>query len=276
MGLRLDVKYKYVSRSIFVNFTMFKRSRGQASGRFVRARVAVADRSVGRILAARRAAFRRRPFIPRGIVGRVATTGFFGRFQPGGPEMKFLDTADPSTVIPAAGTMCVTSLNIIPQDDTQSGRIGRKVNLRKLFMKVTLRLPSTIVAADSWDFCRIIIYQDKQTNGAAATIALLLEAATYDAYRNMANSSRFNFLYDQTHTLTTPAGGVPTGAPAWAEINKFIRINMPKLSIPLEFDNSAATGALTTQRTNNLGVAAISAKGDVLLALNCRIRYSDA
>lgn len=247
-----------------------------AFGRRVRARVV--DRSVNRIMAARRSFNRRRQGvipIPRALVGRVQTSGFFGRFRPGGPEAKFLDTTEAQTAVAIAGTIGQQSLNVIPQDDTQSGRIGRKVTVKSLFIKGQIILPATTVAANTTDLMRIIVYIDKQTNGASAAVATLLETAAINSFRNMANVSRFQILFDKTFTLRCDAGGAPTATPSFNTVVRHFQINVTKLNVVIEYDATATTGAIATQRTNNIGQMALTLSNLATLGYTARIRYDD-
>ncbi len=48
------------------------------------------------------------------------------------------------------------------------------------------------------------------------------------------------------------------------------------VNIPIEFDNSATTGALTSQTSNNIGVFGITLNSTTVnLAYTCRIRFLD-
>lgn len=218
---------------------------------------------------------RARSVIPRYLVGRVATTGFYGRFQPSGPELKFLDTIEPNTAVATAGTVSTSSFNIIPQDDTESGRVGRKVNIKKIMFKLAINLPATTVAASTTDRMRIMVIQDKQTNGANPTVAQILATpSTIDSFQNLANASRFNVLYDKTHVISSPAGGAPTATPSFGAETVFLKISK-KCDIPIEYDATATTGALTTQRSNNLLLVSWTASNLATLQYTARIRYSD-
>lgn len=191
-------------------------------------------------------------------------------------ELKYLDTVEPPTAVAIAGTLGQASLNIIPQDDSESGRNGRKVNIKSMFVKLRLLLPATTVAASTVDRIRIMFIQDKQTNGGSATAATILGGtATIDSFMNLANASRFTVLYDKTFTLQATAGGAPTATPSFGAVQVFEKISKIKLDIPVEFDASLATGALTTQRTNNIFQFGWTENNLITSGYTCRIRYSD-
>lgn len=253
---------------------MYARKRAPVSALARRVRARVVDRSVNRILAARRSVYTR---IPRPLIGRVQTSGFYGRYN--GPdstrELKFFDTVEPASAVAIAGSIINASLNIVPQDDTQSGRIGRKIVIKKIQMRGQLLLPATTVAADTSDKIRIVMVLDSQTNGAAVAVATITETADINSYLNMANSSRFRVLYDKFHTLTASAGGAPTATPSFGAVLKHYAF-FKKCNIPIEYDASAATGAVTTQRTNNLVVFGFTLNNKITNACTYRIRYDDA
>jgi len=195
--------------------------------------------------------------------------------QPGGPELKFLDTVEPQSAVAAAGTLGQVSLNIIPQDDTESGRVGRKVSIKKFMVKALMILPATTVAANSVDRIRLMFIVDRQANGASPTVAQILATpSTIDSFQNLANASRFQILYDKTHTISANAGGAPTATPSFSQENRFVKISK-KVDIPIEFDSTAATGALTTIRSNNIFQVAWTQGAFITLGYTCRIRYSD-
>lgn len=210
----------------------------------------------------------------RALRGRVQTGGFYGRYTGLDAEMKYLDTVEAPGVIAAAGTFFSPSLNIIPQDDTQSGRTGRKITIKKIQIRGQLRLPATTVAASSGDKIRLIFLVDTQTNGANPTLGTITETTDVNTYINMANSSRFRVLMDKTWALNASAGGAPTATPSFGEVIRHWQW-YKTCDIPIEYDNSAATGALTTQRSNNVIGIGYTLSGLITSGFTCRIRYSD-
>lgn len=245
-----------------------KRHRGSgfSSGK----RVRTDGSRIGRLLAARRARLR----IPRSLVGRVVTSGFYGRFQPQGPEMKFLDTVEAPTAVGTAGVVAQQSLNIVPQDDTQSGRIGRKIVVKRLQLRGQILLPATTTAANTADRMRILVIQDCQANGSSPSIGTLMASSDINSYLDLANSSRYRVLSDKMYTLVATAAGAPTGTPSFGAVLKSFTI-YKKVNIPIEYDSSASTGAITTIRSNNIAVVAFTQNNLATLGFTARIRYTD-
>jgi len=92
------------------------------------------------------------------------------------------------------------------QGDDFNQRDGRKVQVLAIKIKGFLRVPgvSDVTAGQSGTHCRIIVYQDKQTNGAQAQGEDVMEGVASNAvnsFQNPANFGRFNVLKDKTYSL---------------------------------------------------------------------------
>lgn len=196
--------------------------------------------------------------------GYTRTGGFYGRFSQDG-ELKFLDTSIAISPVPATGDINPTTFLVVPQDDTQSGRNGRKIVVKSIHLKMIALLGQGTVSAEC---LRYIVYLDRQCNGAAAGVTDILSVANFDSFNNLANTSRFTILCDKFIELNSQTGIVG----AFGEYVAFINWNK-KVNIPIEYDSSAATGALTTIRSNNIGLLTISTSGDIAVDGRCRVRY---
>lgn len=208
----------------------------------------------------------------RVIPGFTQTSGYYGRFATRGGELKFFDTTKVQSVIAAVGNITDLSVNLIPQGVTESTRVGRKCVVKRIHFRGEVRMPDSAASGTTADRLRIIIYQDKQANGATATIASLLETTSIDSFRNLAESGRFRVLLDRNYDVAAQSGSGNGTVDRFGEQKKTFKFN--KLcNIPLEF--AATTGAITEIRSNNIGVLAISEAGVVTLQYTCRIRFSD-
>ncbi len=190
--------------------------------------------------------------------------------------MKFHDIDISDAVIAAGGSITQASCNIIAQGVTESERIGRKCNIKRINWKFKIALPTTAVAASTSDTVRVVLYHDKQTNGAAATVANIFEIDNFQSYRNLANGTRFNILMDRTYSVACPSGS-GRGSTDTLSFGEALAINdtfYKSCNIPIEFD--AATGAITEQRTNNIGVLLFSLSGLAAFDSQMRIRFSDS
>ncbi len=215
---------------------------------------------------------RRAGFIP----GVDRTGGFYGRYSGRHGEMKFLDV-DLDDAVVAAGGVITPTINIIPQNNTESGRIGRKCTLKSIYWSGDITLPEVSGAGSPgpFDNLRIILYQDKQCNGATSTALGILETVTVHAFRNLANSGRFQILMDRLIVMNYLTMGLNSADGVdHAAVKKNFAF-YKKCNIPLEFDNSATTGVLTTIRSNNVGVLLVCENGIVGFSSKFRLRFSD-
>ncbi len=189
-------------------------------------------------------------------------------------ENKFKDSAKDDAVIAANGAI-TTSLNLVAQNVTEQGRIGRKITITKIQCSFSIFLAAEADVADlgTGDVVRIMLFVDKQCNGADTTVGTILENTEFDSYRNLASVTRFRILFDKTYAINRRVAmtdGTNTGASPLCVLN-LVRINR-NVNIPIEFDST--TGAITEVRTNNVGLLYISKHGVAGIDTKCRIRYS--
>lgn len=207
--------------------------------------------------------------------GRTRTSGYYGRYGGSRGELKFHDLDINAAQMPTAGAITVDSCNEIGQGVTESTRVGRKCTITNIYWKMQMVLPEVdaAVTPSSGEQVRIILYQDKQCNGATATVADILESANYQSYRNLANSGRFNILMDKAWTINY--GGLASDGASVVSQAAVIKnaVFNKRCNIPLEFDNT--TGAITEIRSNNIGVLTIGSTGLVGLDSKMRLRFSD-
>ncbi len=216
------------------------------------------------------------------VPGRTRVSGYYGRYAGSGGrssgELKFHDIDIDDAAIAQNGTIQNTgTINIIPQGVTEKQRIGRKCTIRSINWRyqITLDNKNDLASSAVGDTVRVILYQDKQCNGATATITGILETNDFQAFRNLANSSRFNILYDKTHSINYTAAGADSSTtfaqPGILRHYSFFK----KCNIPLEFDST--TGAITEIRSNNLGVLLLADQGNTsTFDSKMRLRFSDS
>ncbi len=214
---------------------------------------------------------RPRRVFPVIVPGRTRVSGFFGRFRPGG-ELKFHDLDIDDATIASNGTIVSDSVNKIPQGVTEVQRVGRKCFLRSVNWRFNIRLPEGTAVTTTSDTVRVLLYLDKQANGATAAITDILESDDYQSFNNLANKSRFRTLMDRTYELNTDLSGDGTtvDSPRF-NINDSLYKN---LAIPVEFD--ATTGAITEIKSNNIGVLLLSKNGLCTFDSKMRVRFADA
>lgn len=196
--------------------------------------------------------------------------GNFGRYSGANAELKFIDLDIDDSSISASGTV-FNSVNLIPQGTTESERIGRKCTIKKIGWRFRVHLPAGTIQT-GLNTARIIMFLDKQCNGATAAVLNILETADFQSFRNLTETGRFRILMDRTYDMNYSAGmgngtsndtvGIACSDTLYKDVN-----------IPLEF--SSTTGAITEIRSNNIGILTISSLGVCALESKVRIRFSD-
>lgn len=195
-------------------------------------------------------------------------------------ELKFFDTAlsfavDATLEIPATG-----QLSLIPQNDTQSGRDGRKANVESIWIRFqsNYTTPASAPAAPTNSISYIWLILDRQCNGAAATVAndntgIFTAGSAPTVMQVLANTDRFKII-KKFVVRSLLDGSAHQSANTSQQVNYYEAYIKTKFSI--EFDGSAADGSLATIRSNNLFlVAGSDTVSDDLMQIDgrCRLRF---
>lgn len=215
---------------------------------------------------------RRRPtvvsVVPRPLQGRY-------RYSRPDFEKKFKDTDIGTAIGAIAATFEKSNLNVVEQGDAENERVGRKITIRNIYVKGTLKLAGPTAAANATETVTLMILVDTQTNGAGFGATDFLEANEWNSYRNLANQTRFKVLWKKDFTLNA-SGGAASGAAYVLGANGRNFRKGKKCVIPIEYDNSATDGSIATQRVNSVWFCAIANTGAlVTLDGTARIRYTD-
>ncbi len=190
-------------------------------------------------------------------------------------ELKFHDIDVDDATISATGEILNSgTVNIIAQGTTESQRIGRKCTIKSINWRFDIVRNENAGNWDS-DVVRVLMYLDKQCNGATATVAGILESTDYQSFNNLSNKGRFRTLMDRKYVFipTAAAGDGTTDL-----FNDFLIYDefFKQVNITLEYDNSATTGVLTSIRSNNIGVLVISKQGTATtFNSKLRLRFAD-
>ena len=208
-----------------------------------------------------------------------------GRFKRGGksrraclmgthPEKKFVDLA--LTPAPAV-TGTVSLLSLIAQDVTESARVGRKAIITDILIKGHVQIAAGASSSAGNNRVRFDIVQDTQTNGATFTVADYVNTAgtaDINSYRDLSHAHRFKTLATKTMTVNAAAGG-GDGTTNWTSQTWRPFQMRVKCCIPIEYDASAATGAIGTQQVNSIHLVSFeeAASPATTTVLNSRIRF---
>jgi len=179
-----------------------------------------------------------------------------------------------STTLDATGeVLSGGQLNLIPQGTAQSERVGRLVVVKSiLFHGILTYAPGA--AANAADGIFMYVVLDRQANKAVAAVADVFTSTDLSvALPNLDNERRFKIL-KRVFVPFNPGAGVTTA------YNYTVRLldYYVKCNIPLEFDNSATTGAIGTITSNNIFVIGGSKNSDDLIGIQGthRVRYTDS
>ncbi len=188
------------------------------------------------------------------------------------PELKFHDIVIDDAVVATAGTIAIDSVFKITQGTGESQRIGRQIQVKSINWRFECRLPiQSGGGGGSSDVVRVILYQDKQANGAIAVKDDIVEdSADWQTFNNLANRKRFLTLMDRTFTLNQTAGAGDGATNDWADTtisDTFFK----KCNILVEYDG--ATNALTELQSNNIGLLLLCRTGLASFESIMRIRY---
>lgn len=190
-------------------------------------------------------------------------------------EVKWHDGNFDLALVQSSGHIDTPQWPLIAQAVTESARIGRKVTVTSINFRYILEnvgvLDSSVT--QSQDIVRIIVYLDKQANGAIATVTDLLETASVLSFRNLHNVDRFQFLMDRTHDVKNgSAAGNSSTSDYGRSLSSFTWFK--KCSVPLEYTGTA--GLLSEMTSNNVGAMVISEiNSATTLSSQYRLRYTD-
>lgn len=211
--------------------------------------------------------------------GFTRMSGYYGRYgQPRGLaiEKKFFDITLTESSVASDGSNLTDSLIEIAQGTTEKTRIGRKCTITNIGFRYEniMKGHESQAAALPGESVRMIIFLDKQANGATAAVLDILETANWLSFNNLANSNRFKTLLDRTidlnpTNLTSEGSNVVTQSAIHHNGSWYM-----KCSIPIEYSGTA--GAITEIKSNNIGFLIIaSGAGNTSFGAKFRFRFTD-
>lgn len=175
----------------------------------------------------------------------------------------------------SVGTI-VPTLNDIGEGTSNQNRIGRQVILESLHMRYYIKLNSNTASGfvPASDAVRVLIYLDKQANGAAAIPLDLLSIDNFLSFNEIDNSGRFVTLgeiIEDMNVLAITQNGVGNYSAADAyktgEWHRNVRI-------PIDF--SGPLGLLSNISSFNIGVLIISLRDtETRFRGKVRVRFTD-
>lgn len=231
---------------------------------------------------AKRAKYSKNRGIPVNDLNRLVVPGFtrvggsYARSSNPG-EKKYFDIDTGSTVIATAGTIFKSFFEGLAAGTAENQRIGSRISLESVHAQIRLSLDSQ--AANNILACtaRILVWMDRQANGAAPTVLDILQEQTSGganpdiySFRNLDNASRFRILADKWVTLNAQTQNAATGSNNNMRWVKF-HFKVPKTTI----NYSATTGAMTEIKSTNFGMLFIVDSTNIHVTYRTRCRYYD-
>lgn len=204
--------------------------------------------------------------------GTNGSSVYYGRYAPLGTELKFYDQSAGPTAASSTGTIASASLCTVASGTGESQRIGRKITISSIHLRVVASLNATTTASNTDDGLRVILYWDKQCNGASAAVTDILETGDYLSYNNLSNKNRFTILADKMVDVSATAGAYNGTTNQFAQKANTHSWNI-RCRLPVEF--SSTTGVIGEIRSNNLGLLMVSDNNQVQYRYQARVRFSD-
>jgi hypothetical protein len=193
---------------------------------------------------------------------------------PSDKELKYWDTYRADINLPVDGHVIPTICGI-DQGTATTQRIGRQIKIVSIHFKGYIyHFPSA--ALDCARLFRVILYVDKQCNGAPAEFTDIYTPpgganSNIFAYRNLENQKRFRVLADQYHKIETRVTDDVLGFGRMLthfEFNKDVDID-------INYTGGGIT--VTSISSNNIGMIVIADGGSALqLDMTTRVRYVDS
>lgn len=189
-------------------------------------------------------------------------------------ELKFHDRQITVSPAQAFGTVHDTIVNINEGSD-QVTRNGRTIQVKSVHVKLHIWLPEQEETdlAKTADTFRVILFIDKQCNGATATVLNLLHVTSFLSFRNLTGGSRFRVLWDKSITLNAQAaaggGGVASNQES-GRVGMYLSFDKD-LGLPIEYNGLGITVAQL--QTNNIGLLFISSRGLMEATVRTRVRF---
>lgn len=159
----------------------------------------------------------------------------------------------------------VQLLNGIARGDEINERAGREVVMRSIQVK---GIAAVTVGTGIDQVCRVMIVYDRQTNAAALTAAMVLNAVDTYSPRNLENRRRFKIMYDRSFVLN--ASGE---AGSHCMFNFYRKLNHP---VTFNSGDAATVADITTGSMYLICIGNVAAGAtDGTCTFSSRIRYQD-
>lgn len=201
-------------------------------------------------------------------------------------ELKAVDLDAATNNFDTTGT--VTLLNGLLVGANSYNRIGRAVTMKSVLVRGLVR-QYQVGATPAWDFLRLALVYDKQSDGAAPTWSNVFSSVTKagavngDAFSpvNLDNADRFVVLRDQQWKVDPPGGSTSVqNAQVSTDFKEFSFKWFVKLAdLPAVYTATASTGNVSDIQSGGLFILSYginsNANSQYLAEYTSRVRFTD-
>lgn len=186
-----------------------------------------------------------------------------------GSERKFTDVAGTATALGLAAATFTTPgptflLNGLVPDSTATGRIGRQVVLKSVYLRYRYTMAATSTNGSPM---RLIIVYDKQANAQAPAVTDVLLSDSFTSPNNLSNRDRFVILADHVAEPISAQNNFCVAGEIYKKIN--LEVNFNPGTAGTIGDITSGSVYLLMAQAGGIGTAAPT------VDWRCRIRYTD-
>ena len=191
-------------------------------------------------------------------------------------QLHFKDNAiNASAIGTSAGPNVFSIVAGIAQDDSSSGRSGRKVYLRELGIHWTCARDNDILTSS---MVTAVIVLDKQANGSTGpTYAELFDSSGEDelAFRNLDNVDRYKILKKWQFTMQNTAGAWDGVNDKFTGNNRFFRWykKWGGRGMPITYSIGNTDGVSTAIKDNNIWMMIFADNANCTVTATTRVRF---
>lgn len=234
---------------------------------------------------------KRRSAADMAVAGFTRSTGAYGRYTPGGPELKWRDSTSGASQLVYGLATGSQYLNIVDLGTGPNQRIGRTIIIKEIEIKINMMAQWYLAAATQPELTnvsyRVDLILDKQANGAAPNGAdiydtLIATTAPENRFPNLLNSDRFVFMKRWEGDINPPSFQIAQAASiSQLAVGRDLKLSK-KCNIKVELNPTTPT-TIADVRSNNLFLMYSLSLGQpnslgisVLSTADTRIRFHDA
>ncbi len=194
-----------------------------------------------------------------------------GGLYVGPKELKSRDFAISGTTVATTGTILSSATVGLDQGSTIANRIGQQYTIFGWHLKWHALMVESTNFVNNHDTAYLYVYQDKQTNGAAAVPGdIFLAGGASMSFRNLENRSRFKILAKRKIVLYATAAGYDGAVPKIMFKSSSGEIH---LKMRMKCVAKGVTDSISNLTQNNIGIMAISEHGLMAIHYHGRIRF---